>query len=360
MALLLLEINGLRNLSSASLSPASGINLLFGDNGSGKTTVLEAIYLLGMARSFRSQQLRSYLQIGAECLTIFGQVETAASTYSLGIKKQFSNTTTIKFNGQRQASSSVLAGALPLQLLTPESHQLLSGEPRERRSYMDWGLFHVEHAFLELSKTYRRLLQQRNATLRENHHIKELSYWDYKLAEIGEVISAQREKYLELVTPLFNHFYELLLDNVPPSLVYRRGWSKGVSLLEVLQRNHTTEQAAGYTMQGPHRADFRLIDLNGLNAVDVFSRGQQKLAVCALRLAQMQHMQDVNGLVCTLLLDDLPAELDVQHRQLLMQAINKTGAQCFVTATSAELLDLSAWEKLTVFHVEHGAVIKVV
>lgn len=360
MALIHLEVSGLRNLTSVSLAPSIGFNLLYGANGSGKTSLLEAIHLLGLARSFRTQQGRKLIQAGGVAATVFGRVDRGDAVYGLGVQKQIGDITVVKVNGARQESASVLAELLPLQVLTPESHSLLQGEPKERRSYMDWGLFHVEQSFFIQWKRYRRYLDQRNAALRSGAYVREMQQWEYGLAESGEAVSQLRETYLGQITPHFAHIYSVLLEAEAPRIVYRRGWSQDTALAQILERNRASEQGAGYTMAGPHRADYRLVLPNGQDAADVFSRGQQKLAVCALRIAQMQHVQERAGQRCTLLVDDLPAELDGQRRGLLLSAIAASGAQCFITATDHELVDLSPWQGVTMFHVEHGVVKEVV
>jgi DNA replication and repair protein RecF len=360
MALISLEVSALRNLASASLSPSSGLNLLFGANGSGKTSLLEAIHLLGMARSFRTTQARKLIQAGLTAATVFGRVDTRAMVYGVGVQKQLGDVTQIRVNGERLDSASALAGLLPLQLITPESHSLLQGEPRERRAYLDWGLFHVEHGFLELWKRYRRYLEQRNAGLRSGASPAEMLQWEQGLAECGESVAHLRTQYLEQIAPFFNHIYSVLVDDDLPQLTLRRGWSKEQSLRDALVRNRGSEQAVGYTMSGPHRADLRLVLGDGRDAADTFSRGQQKLVVCAMRLAQMQHLQSASGKRCTLLLDDLPAELDADKRRLLLQAVADSGAQCFITATDSALIDLAPWSQVAVFHVERGAVAEVV
>jgi DNA replication and repair protein RecF len=152
----------------------------------------------------------------------------------------------------------------------------------------------------------------------------------------------------------------MLLEAEPPRIAERRGWPKETHLADALEKNRSSELVAGYTMAGPHRADFRLLLPNGLDAADSFSRGQQKLTVCALRIAQMQHLQQVTGRRCTLLLDDLPAELDTDKRRVLMQAVAASGAQCFVTATDRDLVDITPWGRVSMFHVEHGAVAEVI
>lgn len=360
MALISLEVSSLRNLTSVSLCPSPGLNLLFGANGSGKTTLLEAVHLLGMARSFRTTQARKLIQSGQTAATVFGRIDTGAGVYGVGVQKQLGDVTQIRVNGERQDSASVLAGLLPLQLITPDSHNLLQGEPRERRAYLDWGLFHVEHGFLETWKRYRRYLEQRNAGLRSGASAAEMRQWEQGLSECGESVALLRERYLAQIIPLFTDIYKVLVDDEVPNLSLRRGWPKDSALLEVLMRNRVSEQAAGYTMSGPHRADLRLLLGDARDASDTFSRGQQKLAVCAMRIAQMQHLQSVSGRRCALLLDDLPAELDASRRRILLHAVAGTGAQCFVTATEKDLLDLSPWSATAMFHVERGAVTEVV
>jgi len=360
MALLQLEVRGLRNLSLVSFTPSRGLNLLYGANGSGKTSLLEAIYLLGMGRSFRSPQLRKYLQHGAPSLTIFGRVENSSGLHSIGLQKQPGDITLIQCNGQRQESASILANILPLQLITPESHNLLSGEPRERRSYLDWGLFHVEHHFLDLSKTFKRLLEQRNAALRNQRSDREIAAWETALSESGEELSLLRKRYLMDIEPLFQQIYAELLQQSAPRLMYRQGWSKELGLLEVMQRNRATERTGGYTMAGPHRGDFRFMNADGLDAVDSFSRGQQKLAAYALRLAQMHHLDRVRQRRCTLLIDDLAAELDGERRQLVFSQIASLSAQCLITATERSGFDMSEWKEVSTFHVEHGSIKEVI
>lgn len=360
MAVIHLEVSGLRNLTSVSCVPSPALNLLYGANGSGKSSLLEALHLLGVARSFRTLNSRKLIRSGCSAATVFGRVDTGFAVYAVGVKKSISEDTQIRVNGERKDSTSSLAELLPLQLITPESHSLLQGEPRERRSYMDWGLFHVEQNFHEVWKRYRRFLEQRNAGLRLGASAMEMQHWERGLAENGELVASMRQAYLQNITPQFSSIYGLLLDAEPPRIAHRRGWPKDVTLQVALDRNRSSEQAAGFTMAGPHRGDFRLLQSNGQDLAETLSRGQQKLAVCALRIAQMQHLQETTARRCTLLLDDLPAELDIDKRGLLMRAVAESGAQCFVTATDRELVDLSPWDSFSMFHVEHGAVVEVV
>jgi len=359
MALSLLEVRNVRNLASVSISPSPHFNLLFGANGSGKTSILEAIHILGLGRSFRTTQARKLVRDNSETATVFGRINLGERVIGVGVQKKNAEPTLIKVDGCVVDSASNLAELLPLQLLTPESHELLQGEPKERRAFMDWGLFHVEHGYLDLWRRYRRVLQQRNAGLRSRLRTADLAQWDKVLAEAGEQIALLRARYLAKLAEDMLPLYERLVGGPVPALSYRRGWSKENPLLDVLVRNRESELSVGHTLAGPHRGDVRLL-VQGQDGVDVLSRGQLKLAVCAMRLGQANHLRRSTGQVCTILVDDLPAELDSDRRQRLLAVLAQMDAQCFVTATERELVVDAAWSDRKVFHVEHGAVVEVV
>ncbi len=359
MSLSLLEVRNLRNLASVSITPSPHLNLLFGANGSGKTSILEAIHILGLGRSFRTQQARKLIKDGSTQSTIFGRVESDGRLFSFGIQKSASEASLVKIDGQVVSSAAGLAELLPLQLLTPESHELLQGEPGERRAYMDWGLFHVEHGYLALWRRYRRVLQQRNAALRARKGSAEMYQWDRALAEAGEIMARQREEYVTAVSAEVIPLYKALVGGDVPTLNYRRGWTRDMTLQDALIKNRDSEMSLGHTLAGPHRADLRL-QIGGRDSVDILSRGQQKLAVCAMRIGQSQHLKKAKGLICTVLVDDLPAELDMGKRATLMEVLAQTGSQCFVTATERDLVDRASWQDWKLFHVEHGVVKEVV
>ena len=360
MSLRYLEVSSVRNLTSLSITPSPTLNILYGANGSGKSSVLEAIHILGLGRSFRTLQARKLVQDGYIRATVFGKVDRNGLPIGVGIQKSQDGETVIKVDGCVVSSAANLAELLPLQVLTPDSHELLQGEPKERRAFLDWGLFHVEHNYLELWRRYRRVLQQRNAGLRGRLSQEEIGHWDAALADCGEKIAVLRAHYLSSLSGYFLPLYARLVGSEETvELAYRRGWTKELPLAAVLKRNYDSEIATGYTMAGPHRADFRVL-VAGADAVDRLSRGQQKLAVCALRLAQARHLAETQGRVCTFLVDDLPAELDPEKRELLLSALVELGGQCFVTATERQLVEPTSSIDCKVFHVERGAVAEVI
>ncbi|MBX9714001.1 MAG: DNA replication and repair protein RecF, partial [Pseudomonadaceae bacterium] len=167
MALTRFTVAAVRNLHPATLSPSPRINILSGANGSGKTSLLEAIHLLGLARSFRSSRLLPVIQHEVDECTVFGQVALAqGGLSSLGISRNRLGELHIRIDGENVRSAAQLAETLPLQLINPDSFRLLEGVPKIRRQFLDWGVFHVEPRFLPAWQRLQKALRQRNSWLR--------------------------------------------------------------------------------------------------------------------------------------------------------------------------------------------------
>ena len=167
MSLSRVTVTGVRNLHPVTFSPSPRINILYGANGSGKTSVLEAVHLLGLARSFRSVRLNPVIQHELQSCTVFGQVELAEGGHSaLGISRDRQGEFQIRIDGQNARSAAQLAEILPLQLINPDSFRLLEGAPKIRRQFLDWGVFHVEPRFMSTWQRLQKALRQRNSWLR--------------------------------------------------------------------------------------------------------------------------------------------------------------------------------------------------
>lgn len=359
MALSRLEVRHVRNLTQVELSPASHLNIIYGANASGKTSLLEAIYILGHGRSFRTQNIAKVIQTEAESLTVFGQVSSGPQTIPIGIEKS-RNQTRIRIAGQWVNNSSNLAQLLPLQIITPDSHKLIEQGPKYRRQFLDWGVFHVEHQFVQYWRRYQRALKQRNAILRTGQvNPQQMLAWDKELVDATQPIQQMRLNYLELLLPMAQDFVRELLDIEDIRFSYLNGWKQDEDYAEYLSQNLTGDTQHGYTRFGPHRADLA-IRVNGVLANERVSRGQQKLLSVALRLAQVALLQQ-RGIETTVLVDDLPAELDQERRQRFMSKLQSLDCQTFITATEIELfLPIQGWRDKKMFHVEHGLVKEVV
>ncbi len=362
MELSKLQINGVRNLQRVKLQDLNRVNIFFGANGAGKTSVLEAIHLLGMARSFRGKSVKPLISHGQPHCTVFGSVGDASSKLSLGVQRALEGGVQIKVAGKAVRSAAQLAEHLPLQIINADSFDLLTGAPQTRRQYLDWGVFHVEHRFFHQWQRFQRCIKQRNNLLRHGKMSStELIVWTKDLAASGANLNEYRLAYFTQLAPKIQAVIESLAPELEGlQLHYRRGWDKTLAYAEALDASQAVDLERGYTHVGPQRADIR-VTIDGRSAADVLSRGQQKLVVCALKLAQGQLMATQGHGACTYLLDDLSAELDRPHCELVCALLSSMNVQVF--ATSIEQNDLCAvWpdsDGMKVFHVEHGVVTSV-
>ena len=347
MSLDLLRIHNLRNVAALELNPGPGMNLVWGRNAAGKTTLLEAIYLLARGRSFRSGSEVSLVRAGETGLELFGAL---ARGQPAEVRIGFARTegrTRMRLNGEAVERLSDVARAFPLQLMTPRSHEILERGPDVRRRFIEWGVFHVEPAYFGFYKRYRRALYQRNAALKS--HPATASAWNRELVEAGEALEGMRRHYVEALLDALTAEVTGLFPDVRVELDWYPGWRRDKGFAEVLGENLESDRSRGHTQSGPHRADFAL-KVDGIAAADRVSRGQQKLLVAALQLAQARCMEKLRGVLPTVLIDDIAAELDREHRDRFLGRLAGLSSQVFVT--SVECLELP--EVGDVFHVEHG------
>lgn len=362
MSLSRLSVTGVRNLQPVTLTPSPRINILHGDNGSGKTSLLEAIHLLGMARSFRSSRLNPVITHEQASCTVFGQVELGDDQSSaLGVSRDRSGELRIRINGQSVRSAAELAEALPLQLINPDSFRLLEGAPKLRRQFLDWGVFHVEPRFLKAWQRLQQALRQRNSWLRHGTlDTASQAAWSRELSAASDEIDGYRRAYIQTLKPVFEQTLASILALDGFQLSYYRGWDKDRSLADVLEGSIDRDRAMGHTQAGPQRADLRLRVANH-NAAETLSRGQQKLVVCALRIAQGHLVSEAKRGQCIYLVDDLPSELDDQHRLALCRLLEQLNCQVFITCVDSTVLQ-EGWRDdtpVSMFHVEHGAIAQV-
>lgn len=358
MSLIRLEIRHVRNLKKAVLNPSVDFNLVFGANASGKTSLLEGIHVLGLARSFRTPHIKEVIQRGEERLSVFGRRRRKdGSEVALGVERGRQETR-IRVAGESVARAAELAEWLPIQVITPEGHEVLEQGPRFRRQFLDWGVFHVEHGFIEAWRQYHRVLRQRNAALRLGGADRSVALWDKSLVRNAETLTGAREAYLARLKPFLDTYIDELLG-FPVDFVLQLGWARDVPYAEALAKGLRGDREAGHTRQGPHRADV-VIRVDGINVQQSLSRGQQKLLIAAMRLAQVRMLKTVAAEPCVVLVDDLPAELDKERRARLLSMLGSLETQVFITSTERDLLDLSPWPSCKLFHVEHGKITEVI
>ncbi|MDO3387689.1 DNA replication/repair protein RecF [Gilvimarinus sp. SDUM040013] len=351
-----LMVSQFRNLLQVDLQPSPDINLFYGLNGSGKTSLLESVHLLSLGRSFRNHKIKPLINTGAQELTVFGR----STDTSIGISRPRRGDSQFKVNGKSVGSLAELTRSLPVLVINSDTFQLVEGGPKERRQFLDWLVFHVEPNFFWVWKNAGRCLKQRNAMLRRDRIAYcEFAVWDRELAlqsvKLAEyrlaAFSAFKDAFLKLVDQ-FVRVEELTVE-------LDQGWNTESDLRETLKGNFERDSKQGFTGSGFHRADIK-IKVGAYKAEEVLSRGQQKLLVCALILAQCLVFQEASKKNCTLLVDDLPSELDEKHQELMIEWINKLNCQVFVTGVDVDAL-YEPWNRtvnrdIKVFHVERGEI----
>jgi DNA replication and repair protein RecF len=326
MSLTHLNIHHLRTIACAQLTLHSRINIIYGANGSGKTSLLEAIYLLGTGHSFRTRDVISLIQMGQPALTLFARTDTQET---VSIQKSIHHATQVKINQHPCQRSSDLAYFLPCQVFHHDMFHIIDEGPSVRRKLLDWGLFHVKQSYLSVWKDYYRVLKQRNALLRHQADSQAFLPWDRLLVDLAQTLDDMRAVFFQEWSAVFQSFLAQLTDT-PCALRYYKGWDKknfGTPLATILTEQHPRDLRTQYTHSGAHQADI-LFDTDIMSARQTLSRGQQKIILIALKLAQAHLLNKP----CLYLFDDIVSELDAHHLQRLMTCLKNVKGQFFITA----------------------------
>jgi len=339
------------------LEPDPYINLITGDNGTGKSSLLEALYFLGRARSFRSGTSNQMIAKDCSELSVFARIQTETGQTTAGILRS-TGQTRLQVAGNRQARLLDLVKALPIQLVDPGIHRLSEEGPSQRRRFLDWGVFHVEPQFYPAWLRYRRALQQRNKALKSSNPREIAPSWDRELVTAGLRLDQYRRRHVEALGELLSQETEnsLQLHNI--TLRYHQGWNKDLSLEAAIRYNLESDVECGFTRVGPHRADLRL-GMGSTLLKHRASRGEQKAVTLLLSLAQASHISAITGIKPVLLIDDLAAELGSRLREQIGQAIADRHVQCFVTLLEPSLAP-SSLSRGSMFHVEQGGILPMV
>ena len=350
-----IEVRHVRNIASASLDLSARLNLLVGPNGAGKTALLEALYLLIRGRSFRGRGVSSLIRHDEPALAVHLRgAHPVRGQVRIGLGRERSNETDLRLNGEAVRQASVVAGLLPTQLLLPDLAELVFGGPRDRRQWIDWGVFHVKHGYVDTLRDYVRSVQQRNAILRTGDHAT-LDAWTARMVELGEAVTEARVVYLDAVRPAVLACLERLAPDLVVRLDYFPGF-QGDSLAKEVGASTPRDVKSGATQVGPHRADLRLGAERG-RAAAILSRGQGKVLASALRIGQARALLDEQGARSLFLIDDVWAELDDEHSDRFFGLLEEMDCQILATTThEPDVARTFGPERTRVFHVEQGTV----
>ena len=359
MRLRQLRLENLRAFERLELELDPGWNVFVGANGAGKTTLLEAAYLLSHGRSFRGGPKDAVVRRGAVAYNVYGNVESAAGAgVGVGLSR-----------GAGTLEARVAGVTVPLAELLhrtavacfePGSHALISGAAEERRRFLDWGVFHVEHDFLRVWRTYQRALKQRNALLRGGGSGHDLDPWDQELALSGAELASMRERYAAALSPALAAMLGGLLPELGEArLMLESGWKGESDAWDQLIAARDEDIRRGFTTRGPHRADWS-IAFELAPRREHLSRGQEKLCALGCILAQAQVFADGHAEWPIVCIDDLASELDAPHQEQLVRALGAADAQILVTGTHESDAIRAMGVGPARFHVEPGRVTRLV
>lgn len=351
-----LHVANLRCFERAEFVPGRRINWLVGANGAGKTTLLEAAFLLSHGRSFRRGNRDAPRRHGATEYLVHAEVARSRGTnHKIGIARQ-SDGWQARLDGYELSTLAPLFAACPVVCFGPDSPSLMLGAADERRSFLDWSVFHVEHESLSLWRRWRRALRQRNTLLREGGSNGDLEPWERELDRLGEHINKARKECLASLEPYFSEETSRLIPELGRAQVrFRAGWNETLGLGAHLAESRATDRARGFTQLGAHRADW-MLQFERVVKREHLSRGQAKAAAMACLLAQTRWLNDRIGEYPLLCLDDLHSELDHSHVSRVIAWLADKPIQAWLTATETPK-PANVFVGSEVFHVEHQGVV---
>jgi len=358
-----IRLEGFRNFPSTEFFPHKNLNIIYGDNGAGKSSLLEAIHVLGFGRSFRTSRPDAFIKDQETVASGFCIFQIDNEETKLGFSRSKQDGYKFSVNGEKTKKIVDIARMLPVQIFTPQSSDLILGPPLGRRRYVDWLLFHVEHQFQNAISRYNNCLSQRNALLKQfdytqSQQFKAQDVWLNLLADLGESITSMRETYISRLNSEISALYLKFSPELKVVLRYNTGWEKSASLLDSLNGKIERDLFKGATSVGPHKADLQFV-VDGKNAAEFMSRGQLRLLVSLLLLAEVRILKELTNKPSVFLVDDISAELDESTREKFLSTVLEQDTQVFVTAIElAQLSFMQNYNNKKVFHVKQNNVIE--
>lgn len=360
-----ISIANFRNYAAAlDLEFSSGNNLFLGENAQGKSNLLEGIYYLSLAHSFRGAQDMDLINFDSSYFLLKGNVikgkrqQVISVSYSRDKVKQYT------VDGLKGKSISDIVGHFISVIFAPEHLQLVRGAPSLRRKYLDTQISMIFPKYYHYLREYRKVLRQRNEVLKAGH-LEGLEIWDHYLAAVGsKIIAARMQAVKKLAEIVKESFFRISGENVELDLRYCSTIGQGEYLKEEktiydlyikkLIQKRSLEQRLNATIIGPHRDDLALV-LGGNILKDFGSQGQQRMAVLSLKLAEVNFIKNHTGEYPVLLLDDVMSELDAKRRKYVLDILS--GIQTFITATDAGHFSGEFIEKASVKNIVSGKIV---
>ena len=359
MRLTNLFIAGFRNFESMHFAPGRYFNLIHGQNGQGKTNLLEALYLLGNPRSFRNARLPDILGYGQQKAQMQGEVESAGIQTRIKVTLENAGRR-VELDGKAIQRASDLYGRINTVVFSPDDTAMVKSGPESRRRYLDRTAYACDAGYLQSWHGHHRVLKQRNQLLKNNDK-SGLDTWTEQLAETGADIIFRRQRFVKrLSTMLQLHYGTISGDQETAGITYAPEGIHSteqqqirIELLERMERHQPSDLRYGTTTVGPHRDDL-MFQLDGRPLKTFGSTGQQKSFVLALKMAELNTAQEIFGEAPLLLLDDVSSELDATRNSNFITFLSDMDIQVFITTTERSPAMLGSVAHYAVFHMEDG------
>ena len=372
MQLLRVSYRDFRNLVQVDLSPSLGATIAVGQNGQGKTNLLEGIYFLATLKPLRASRLSELVRFGQPSARVSGRFLLGGAEREIsvevekGVRQAF-------VDGKKAASLEDYFGGVSVVAFTPDDLEVVKGGPEGRRQFLDRAVFNRFPAFLRESRAYARALKGRNKLLKEHAPDAYLDPWDEALAKAGARIWLRRRALMVELAPRASaafasigrtvdpaHYtYEMAHVQLPSgSDVEGAALDEGLlaqALLEGLAARRDRDRERGFTSVGPHADDVD-VRLGERAARSFASQGQQRALVLGWKIAEIENLHAHHGFLPLLLLDDVSSELDPERNAYLMDYLARSGAQTFLTTTDAQLVRAAAGQGSAWFTVHGGEV----
>lgn len=355
-----LVIKNFRNLLDIDLNFDSRLNIFVGENGEGKTNLLEAIYFLGILKSFRTNQDKQLIKFGQNDFYLNGKILKKNTQSEINILFT-PNQKKVKVNNKPLPKIIDLIGQLMVVAFTPEDLDIIKGSPAIRRRFMDIELSQVSSNYLYNLQRYLKILKHRNQTLSAIKRngtvdIKELEAWDDQLVEIGSQIISKRKELISKLNPLMEKIYPRISGGKEKISIQYKPCVVEENFREKLEKRQKDEIRQEITLVGPHRDDISFY-INDADSRYFASQGQQRTISICLKLADVQNIHLQTDEFPILLLDDVTSELDKNRREALLEFVSK-GSQVFITTTNLSELDADFVKQACIFEIRKEEVMK--
>jgi DNA replication and repair protein RecF len=351
-----LVARGFRNLGSLRLEPGSHFNVIHGDNGAGKSSLLEAVYYLGALKSFRGAKTDDLIALQADSALLEAALEDGPVPHKLRVGLERDQRRRLQIDGKRPRSSSAWYQAVRMVLFHPGDLALAAGAADKRRAFVDRMLEQMDPIYDATMARYERALRSRNRLLKdERSDRRSIRAYDEILAKTGAVIGRARQRLIDDLAPrVVRAFSDVFAGDVPLTVRYLpRVEPSEEAIAEALIRSFDKDRARGFTADGPHGDDLEL-RLHEVGARYHGSQGQHRTIVLALKIAELDLLAERTGRVPILLLDDVSSELDRSRNRRFFEVLSQVGGQVFLTTTHPEFILLE--QGRVDFHVEGGRV----